>query len=113
MRRSISTTIAQMSSTMTTPSPFSFLKEKEVVNLDKKFPNSRKSYAFEIGEDISGHMKAKGITYAMITTASRTGPVVRSIVHLESLREDNPDLENVSDEHPDISQHLSEGYYVV
>lgn len=113
MRTSLSAYFAQKSAAMAAPSPFSFLKAKEAVNLDKEFPDSRKSYAYEIGEDISNLMEAKGITYATITTASKDGPTERSIVHLPTLKNEHPDLENIPENHPEISQELSKGYFIL
>ncbi len=113
MRKSISATIAQTLSLTASASPFSFLKEKKPVDLDNDLPHSRKNYAYEMEKEISNLMKEKGIIYATVTTASQMGAVVRSIVHLESLKKENPDLQNIPDNHPDISQPLPEGYYIV
>ncbi len=111
---SISTIINRASEQTTSASPFSFLRKKKPVNLDPTFPDSRKNYTYEIGKEISLHMKANGITFATITTKSQTGVTKKPIVHLRSLKRNHPELlRHVTPQHPDLSQHLYDGHYIV
>lgn len=110
----IMTLIAQNTEEQNAPSPFSFLKTVAPVNLDNVFINARQKYTYEMSREIATHMKEKGIAYAHITTASKNGPCVRLIINLRNLRKSNPhQLKEVKADHPDLSQPLYNGFYVV
>ena len=109
----ITTIIKQSLDAQQAPSPFSFLRTEAPVNLDNVFINARQKYTYEIGKEIADHMEQNGIAYAHITTASKNGPCVRPIIKLQNFRKGNPQLKEVKNGHPDLSQHLYNGYYVV
>ncbi len=113
-KKSISATLlANLSSKQQGPSVFSFLKTEQPVNLDLAFPESKKSYTYEIRKQISLYMKDNNIVYAQITTASNLRPCVRIIVNLRKIKKGKPELNEVVKGHPDISQHLYSDIYVL
>lgn len=111
--RNITSIIDEKLQQQNAPTPFSVLKEMQPTNLDSVFPESRKNYAYEIGKDISAHMREHDIHYARITTASTNGTAVRWVINLKAIKKTKPELRNVSDTHPDISQCLGGDYYLV